>query len=469
MRKLILLFLVCWLPSFAAINGSMQWDVRQTGSDSNSGGFDPFVVTPGTDYSQQNSPQITYTDLVVGATTTKYTSVLNVVSSALPGNTLVITGGTGCTTGTYEILSNATITATVDRSLGTAASVCTGVLGGSLLTNSQAFSNATAGNTVNTKVGTYTLTSTLITPSVSYIQWIGYQATHDDGGTKPLVTTATNSTDLVDIAGSLGAIDNISFSNTAGTSANGIVKTSANGTFAIRNCTLAGFTEAVNGDNSGPHYEFTPLIIENTELIGCATVCTQSLDDGGNVYLLSGTSIHGWATRGVNLSAGDLVITGAAIWNNGLGASMSGGNLVVTNSILANNGTVGLNLSQTNTVWSSVNSIYYGNGTYGASNPTGGAYPVAAYTNNAYGSNGTAPTQGLYIPASASANDVALGACNPFVNASTGNFALSSCGKTALAGKGFPGVSPMGTGHLDIGTLQSLGGSTGSAPHAYVQ
>jgi hypothetical protein len=90
--------------------------------------------------SQQNSPQISYTDLVVGSTTTKYTSVLNAVSSALPGNTLLVTGGTGCTTGTFEILSNATITATVDRSLGTAASVCTAVLGGGFLTIPHALS-----------------------------------------------------------------------------------------------------------------------------------------------------------------------------------------------------------------------------------------------------------------------------------------------------------------------------------------
>ena len=195
MRKLILLLLCLAAPSYAALSATVQWDVRTTGSDSNSGGFDPAVSVPGTDYSQQNSPQITYTDLVVGATTTTYTSVLNVVSSALPGNTLVVTGGTGCTTGTYEVLSNATITATVDRSLGTAASVCTAVLGGSKLTNSAAFALAVAGNTVNTKAGTYTVTATLGIPFVSGFAWIGYGTTHGDGGTKPLITTATNSTD----------------------------------------------------------------------------------------------------------------------------------------------------------------------------------------------------------------------------------------------------------------------------------
>ena len=34
------------------------WEVRPgVGSDSNGGGFDPSVASPGTDYSQQNSAQ----------------------------------------------------------------------------------------------------------------------------------------------------------------------------------------------------------------------------------------------------------------------------------------------------------------------------------------------------------------------------------------------------------------------------
>jgi hypothetical protein len=39
----------------------------------------------------------------------------------------------------------------------------------------------------------------------------------------------------------------------------------------------------------------------------------------------------------------------------------------------------------------------------------------------------------------------------------------------ALKALGFTGVTPMGTGYIDIGALQSQASSGGSAPHAYVQ
>jgi hypothetical protein len=35
-----------------ALAAGVQWDVRTTGSDTNGGGFDHTVVSPGTDYSQ---------------------------------------------------------------------------------------------------------------------------------------------------------------------------------------------------------------------------------------------------------------------------------------------------------------------------------------------------------------------------------------------------------------------------------
>ena len=59
---------------------------------------------------------------------------------------------------------------------------------------------------------------------------------------------------------------------------------------------------------------------------------------------------------------------------------------------------------------------------------------------------------------------------NPFVGGS--NFALNSTsgGGAALKAKGFPGITPAGTGYADIGALQSQGSAGGSAaPHAYVQ
>src|ERR1700685_3039345 len=104
--KLISLALLT-LPCFAAFNAGVQIDVRTTGSDVNGGGFDPTVAIPGTDYSQQNMPQVAFTDLTVGATTTQLTSAANPFATCTTGtgycgNTINITGGSGCTLGVYE-------------------------------------------------------------------------------------------------------------------------------------------------------------------------------------------------------------------------------------------------------------------------------------------------------------------------------------------------------------------------------
>jgi hypothetical protein len=476
MKRLIAILLLCTFPAYCAFNATAQWDVRTTGSNSNGGAFDPGVSVPGTDYSQQNSPQIAYTDLVIGATTTQYTSVLNAVTSAVVGNFIQIVSGTGCTTGIYEILSETAGSpnfATVDRSMGSAASVCTANLGGSFLTIAAALAQAVGGNTINIKSGTYTITSTLVTPNVTWVSLIGYGTTHADGGTKPLITTATNSTDLID-SGSTGTVfptiyDNLALSNTAGTAAIGIVKTSNNGPVVVRNCKLTGFSYGLNGDNQGSHYIFYPgIVVANTEL---ATNGYGVYNDG-QIWLVD-SYVHGSTTLGVETNEDSnnwdtLTVVNSVIDSNNVGV-VADDLAVFVNSVVSNSTSDGVRLAFTTTNWSSVNSIYYGNGGYGVKNANaGGPFPVGAYTNNAWGANVTANTENLTIPASASANDVNLTA-NPFVSSS--NFALNSTsgGGAALKAKGFPGVTPMGTGYADIGALQSQGSAGGTAPHAYVQ
>jgi uncharacterized protein (TIGR02217 family) len=95
----------------------LNWAVLPGGNAANGGGFDPTVASPGTDYSQQNSPQFTYTDLVISGST--LTSAAFPFSSLIPGNLLHITGGTGFTTGWYRCLSVAGVVVTLDRSPGT--------------------------------------------------------------------------------------------------------------------------------------------------------------------------------------------------------------------------------------------------------------------------------------------------------------------------------------------------------------
>ena len=461
MRKLILL-LALGLPAFAAFNSTMQLDVRTTGADTNSGGFDPGVVSPGTDESQQNTG--TAMTVVASGTTAVSTPAFSATTHG-PGNTLIVTGGSGCNTGTFEELSQSGGTATFDSSLGTG--TCTAVMGGSKITNAAALALVVSGNTLNTQAGTYTVTSTLVTPSVSQFLWIGYQTTHADGGTKPLITTATNSVDLIDAGTSSGgvvAFDNLSLSNTAVTPANGIVKTSNNGEGVVRNCKLSGFTDGINGDNQGSHYYFPFLHVSATEI---AASTTTGIVNEASVYVEAGSYIHGsgasYGIRTTSTNAATIVVSKSVIDSNNY-CIVSVFDIVLTDSVVSNCAIVGAQNVNGQTIFSATGTIFY-NDAIGAENTTSGNFNVGAYANNAYGSN-TTNTANLYIPASASANDVNLSSCNPFVSSS--NFALSACGLAALAGKGYPGTAPFGAGSATIGPVQAASSTAGNSS-AYVQ
>ena len=188
-----------------------NWDIRTTGSDSNGGGWD--TASSGTDYSQQNSAQVAFTDLVIGATNTEITSALNPFTSAYVGNIINVTGGIGFTVQRVQVVSVLAGVATCDKAVGTASSTGgTGNLGGSLANFATAVnimpnSSANTGNTVWIQSGTYTYTSTqTLTPGGGSAQIFGYQNTHGDFAARPLITTATNSTTLITIGGATLAL-----------------------------------------------------------------------------------------------------------------------------------------------------------------------------------------------------------------------------------------------------------------------
>src|SRR3954462_191554 len=79
------------------------WEIRTGGSDSNGGGWNN--RTPGTsvDYSQQDSAQLTLTDLAAASTSTTLTSATGGFTAAMVGSILQIASGTNAVVGFYEI------------------------------------------------------------------------------------------------------------------------------------------------------------------------------------------------------------------------------------------------------------------------------------------------------------------------------------------------------------------------------
>jgi len=420
-----------------ALASTIEWDVRTTGNDTNGGGFKSGAT--GTDYSLQDSAQVTFTDLVIGATTTQITSAAQPFTSAHVGNIINITSGSGFTTGRYEVVSVASAIATMDRSVGTAASTGgNGKLGGALLTIATANTPAVDGNTIHIKAGTYTITTAIALATTSNLTFAGYNTTHFDYGTKPLITTATNSVHIFTIAGgtSTKTFLNLSLSSTAGTRGNGI-HDSAGGTFPtviVINCLLDGFGYGILGDNSiaSAIYE---CVLVNTEVKNCVN---NGVYVWGGIHCLEGCWIHANGSDGLK-SNGNFVTTGftvrrSRITNNG-GKGINGtstsavGILNVSESTIANNTGDGIGIGA-NTFWLAaglncqiINSIFYGNGGYGINLPSGRTtHLLRATRNNAFGSN----TSGASVNTTgAGYGDVTLTA-DPFTDASNGDYSLNN-------------------------------------------
>ncbi len=452
-----------------AFSSATEWDCRTTGDDSNGGGFQ--VGAAGTDYSQQDSPQITYTDMAIGATTTQFTSVAHSPTSDIVGNIINVTSGTGFTVQRVQVLSVAGGIATCDKSLGTAASTGgNGKLGGALATLGAANALVVAQNTVWFKSGTYTLTASH-TISVSS-RWIGFNTTHGDGGTHPIVTTSTNSIDgLIQCSGATTDIElnNFTLSTTASTRGTGIQNVNNHNTTNppyFLNLTIDGFTEAINGDNAGSHFDWSFVYVGNC-LIKNSTGTTGKAQirlNGGALWIADSLICDG-AGAGV-LSIGTLLASRTVFARNTVGAAVSGNGIqIVRNCVFADNSSDGLQPSSSSSPVNATcileNNIFYGNGGWGAD---GGAsvYSITlqadAGRTNAFGSNAS----GNRNTVQACPGDISLSA-DPFTASASNDFSLNSTagGGAACKAAGFPGICPAGTGSLDIGAIQSGGGGGG--------
>jgi hypothetical protein len=469
MRRLLLIF----IPIIAqgAFNPGMVWNVKTTGNVLNGGGFDPTVAAPGTNFSLQDAAQQVYTDIVVGATTTQGTSVLFPFGSTLPGNTWNITGGAGCTVQRVEAISLSGTTLTFDKSLGTAASVCTGIMGGAFLTNANAALVAINSNVVYVQSGTYTLTTTLAW--TTGVKWIGYGTTQGDAGTKPLITTATNSTDLVSFAANADTlVQNISFSNTAATQANGFkqVTQSNNTRMVVSNCIFDGFTNAINSDNVGAHWTMGFLFIDLTEIKN-STITGVTIS--GSAIWVYRSWIHNTLNGGNGIDdaqagAGSRWTIRESTFSNNAGAGVRmyiGGTVGCTfdNNNFVSNTSHGLVANNCN--FEASNNIFWNNTGCGISGG-GAAVSTTQYINltNAYGSN----TGGNLCGGLVTTGDIAL-SVSPFTSSSVFTLNNTAGGGAALKAAGSPGVTPAGTGYLDVSALQSRAAVAQAASSAFVQ
>ncbi len=479
MKRLLLIVILCLcvaLPARAAIAATMQWDVRTGGVDTNGGGFDASAAIPGQDFSQQNAAQVAFTDLVIGATTTHLTSALNPFATCTAGvgycgNVINITGGAGCTVGWYEILSTSTITATMDRSVGTAASTCTGNLGGSLLTLAKAMALTTVANmTIHQKSGTYTTSATQTFPAVSF-SWHGYGSTHLDGGAKPLNKNTNGSannfsngtTDIV------AWIDNVEINQSAGTGFAGIANQSHAFYLTVTNSKFSGNMSALFGSaaNQGA---FRSLLCENDEFSATNTAVTS---DCGGIFRYC--YFHGCAgdfTDTTSAAIPQLLYFEGCVFTGSTTNSISLNklSLMLRHSafygITSNNQAIWMPNANLQYIWVE-DSVFYNisGGGNAACFRLNSATPILVNRANAFDSS----TLNFSTPGwTKSSTDVTLTA-DPFTAGGSADFSLNSTagGGALLKNQGLPLTTAEGNNYIDIGPLRHQDPAGGGGTRGY--
>ncbi len=329
-----------------------------------------------------------------------------------------------------------------------------------------AVAGSAAGDTINIQSGTpYVLTTSLSLPHS--ISLIGYQTTPGDGGTPPLITTATNSIALFLLASADGLatwniFSNLTLISTAGTPGAGIDVNNGFANYpglAVTACKLTGFSRAI-GTNSG--------LLKSINIIRTELSANAFGFNGGDAPLtIRDCWIHD-NTVGVYYSFPDqfpISVTRSVISKNvsNLRITTSGGPILIAGSTISlatgtdpsHNGADGWGvlLDGPNGPVTFESNIVYGNGSWGL-RLAGGTLVSVAGGNNAFGANAEGDRSGF----SALPGDIALTA-NPFTSSGAGDYSLNSTagGGAASRGAGFPGAFPGGlsVGHLDIGAVQS--------------
>lgn len=476
MRTLIALITFS-LTAFAAVSSDAQWNVQTGGSSALNGGF--FVTgATGTNYSLQNSPQWSVGDAVTNGTQT-ITSATAVFDATIVGNGCYVQGGTGSVAAAwYEVKTfNSATSIDVDRAFGlTAGTGAVLICGGALDLPSSAIAailtTGTGKYTIWIKSGTYTQTAPLTIAVDLGLTISGYNTTQGDITlssqlTRPLITTATNSTNLWALASSgtdeFSTIKNLRFTNTASVRASGFIATGARDLIRIENCLFDGFSTALDGPNGSGTWNWNWLELESVEIKNSTSDAITNVSATGNDFLCRWSWIHDNAGHGVNWSGGGAELDACNLTNNGgsgfyVSAAIS--YFVASNSNFSFNTSSGVDLTNGIPIGTLptghreglqlYNNVSWGNGAYGIL-LSGSFNPYFLHINyfNAYGNNTTADRGNF----TAGVSDVSLSA-SPFTSSTDFTLNNTAGGGALLRSTAFPGQTPGGLGYMSIGPLQ---------------
>lgn len=438
----------------ATLNGTIGAAVLAAGTPTTVVGCatvaSPTSATWGIDYSQGTAGQISFTDMVVAATTTNFTSVAHPVGKNYVGNIINVTSG--ATVQRVAVVSTSTITATVDKTLGTAAQVGVGTLGGPLGSPGAAGALAISSNQVHIKNGAYSITSAstnvpagcFAPAAFSNALLAGYQTVRGDFGTAPVLTAGGGISTFTiitlpsnnDSEASSITVDGATLTSSAGFSLN---RSQAYKLVAL-NCTNGGLSNANGVSVLCRATGCSSVVAINT---ATAVACEAYSNTFSGLQVTRAVFCLAYANSGATSdgiipnTAGGLVI-GCVSYNNGRdgfrATSGSGGHSIICVNCIAESNVAGIGFNRgANSFMALLNCATFGNLT-------------ATSTANDPQVIGTITGTGTF-----------------FINAAGGNFALNNIGGSgvtqgaACRAAGIPGVFPSGTttGLQDIGAAQS--------------
>lgn len=242
-----------------AISATTVFEVRQGGSDTNGGGFDP--TTSGTDYTLQDAAQIAVTDAVANGTTT-ITSATAGFTTAHVGNLVYLAGGTGTLTGTWrQVISRTDASTIVVDDTVAAGTGITLNLGGAFASPSNAC-NVSPNNSDCTVFIKYNATAYSV-PSANSIlassgvgasnylfRIIGYDTTRtvwNMDANRPILDVADDSTTVLTMGG-VNLVRNLVFTNIANKTV--CTSISASNECRVDNCKSTGYDTAFMGGSA---------------------------------------------------------------------------------------------------------------------------------------------------------------------------------------------------------------------------
>lgn len=349
---LTIIFLISFCQvGYCTLSQYTVWEVRTSGASTNGGGFNSSQTNAGTDYSQQDSAQLSLTDLAMTTGGTTLTSSIGGFTAAMVGNIIQISSGTNFTAGFYEITAYTdTNTVTLDRDAtnGSNGSSGVGAIGGAVDHPDTISSALVNDNSVYVKSGNYQPVGendyvlSLAGLGSMRIIFIGYDTSRTatpTGSNRPVFDANSSVSNALKLNGERYAFKNFIFQNATGDGVSGVNKkhyyvncrSTGNGGKGFSAATDQFFVnveaDSNTGDGIGTSYGTTTVLNSYIHDNG-----GDGFGDVGAPLILINSIVDTNSAKGIYgnwVNANVLVInsifynnTGDSIWQNGNGSQV---------------------------------------------------------------------------------------------------------------------------------------------------